>query len=108
MDILHPPIIERIKKLAKTNEAEIIVIDAPLLIETGLNVFVDIVVVVTALEETLIERAVCRGISPEEAKNILKSQMKLCDKIKFADFVIENDGKIEKIKEGVEKIWQSL
>ena len=107
-NIVHPPIIEKIKKLTKKSDTEIVVIDAPLLIEVGLNSFVDIVVVVVSSPETLIKRAVCRGISEFEAKNILKNQMNSSDKVKFADYVIENEGKIEKIKEGVEKIWQSL
>jgi dephospho-CoA kinase len=66
------------------------------------------VVVVTAGYETQIKRAQDRGISEEEAGNIIDNQMPLSEKVKFADYVIDNDGDMEAIKEGVDKIWQKM
>ena len=104
--VMHPKIIEIIKKEAESSSREVVVIDAPLLIEAGLHDYVDVVVVVAASEETQVKRALERGLSEEEARRIIKNQMPLEEKKKFADYVIDNDDKKEKVKEGVKKIWQ--
>ena len=107
-EILHPVIISTIEARAKRLETDIVVVDAPLLIETGLNKFVDVVIVVTCEHDLSVRRAIDRGISEEEAENILKNQMSAAEKEKFADYVINNDNSLEVTKEGVEKIWQNL
>jgi len=106
--ILHPEILRRIKEQAERFPEETVVVDAPLLIEARLNDYVDIVVVVTAGYETQTKRAQDRGISEEEAGNIIDNQMPLSEKVKFADYVIDNDGDMEAIKEGVDRIWQRM
>ena len=106
--LMHPAIIRRIKEEASRYPDKVVVLDAPLLIEAGLADYVDVVVVVACSEETQITRAIDRGISREEAQNIIKNQMPLSEKIKLADYVIDNDGKKDKMKEGVEKIWQKI
>lgn len=106
--VLHPGIIRRIKEEVERSENPVIVIDAPLLIEAGLHDYVDIVVVVTAQGATQIERARGRGISKEEARRIIDSQMPLLEKTEYADHIIENDTDMETMKEGVEKIWQKM
>ena len=72
------------------------------------NKFVDVVIVVTCEHDLSVRRAIDRGISEEEAENILKNQMSAAEKEKFADYVINNDNSLEVTKEGVEKIWQNL
>ena len=105
-EVTHPVIIERIKKEVASSPKEVVVIDAPLLIEAGLHDYVDIVVVISSSEETQIKRALERGLTEEEARRIIKNQMPLEEKKKFADYVIDNDEEKEKVKEGVKKIWQ--
>lgn len=107
-EVLHPLIISSIQQQAAQVEGDMIIVDAPLLIETGLKDFVDVIIVVTCGEETSINRAIDRGISREEAENILKNQMPVSEKEKFADYVINSDANLEITKEGVEKIWQNL
>ncbi|MEA3489104.1 MAG: dephospho-CoA kinase [Candidatus Omnitrophota bacterium] len=106
--IIHPVIIQRIKDRIRDLGDSVIVIDAPLLIEAGLNDYVDVVIVVTARVNIQIERAKDRGISEEEARNVLDNQMPLWEKTKFADYIIENDTDLQTIKEGVKKIWQKM
>ncbi|MBD3426145.1 MAG: dephospho-CoA kinase [Candidatus Omnitrophica bacterium] len=104
--IMHPVIIFRIRELVKRSPSDVVVVDAPLLIESGLDEFVDKVVVVTADERTQVKRATDRGMSEEEAKRIMDCQMALSEKTRFADYIIDNSTKIKDIKEGVERIWQ--
>ena len=109
-EIMHPEIIRIIKAAAEQHPERVIVIDAPLLIEAGLNDFVDIVVVVKAGEKTQLKRAMGRGLTQEEAKKIISSQMALSEKERLADFIIDNDvdGEMEKVKKGVEDVWENL
>ena len=106
--IIHPEIIRTIKDEIELIEEGVIVIDAPLLLESGLGEYVDITVVVSSGYEIQVERAINRGISEEEAINIIDNQMPLSEKIKCADYIIDNDGNFDTLKEGVEKIWQRI
>ncbi len=106
--IMHPEIIRRIKEETAGSNSPVVVIDAPLLVETNLHDYVDIVVVVRSSAGTQIKRAKNRGISSEEAKRIIEEQLPLSEKAKFADYVIDNDSGLEKIKKGVEEIWKNV
>ena len=106
--ILHPKIIEeewkKVSRVGEKNPDSLIVINAALLIESGNYKDVDIVVLVSAKEDTMIERMMMRdNFSKEEAMSRLNAQMPIKDKQKYADYVIENDGSLEDLKN---KIWQ--
>ena len=103
--VLHPEVIREVKQQTENSPKEVVVIDAPLLIETELHNFVDTVVVVTASYETQIRRATERGISEEQAKNVIANQLPLTETVELADYIIDNDGDLNKTKEGVDKVW---
>ena len=104
--IMHPAILERIRRIISDTDGGVVVVDAPLLFESGLAGEMDMVVVVSASEKIRTKRAVAKGISEETAREIMASQMSPEEKIKMADHVIINDYEFEKIKEGVKKVWQ--
>lgn len=113
--ITHPHIIAKITeevnnyRVQKDNLAGALVIDAPLLIETGLNKLVDSVWVVFVPEKIQIERLMARdNISREEAQDRINSQMPANEKLKYADFIIDNSGGVFETKQKVESIWKQL
>ncbi|MCM8791565.1 MAG: dephospho-CoA kinase [Candidatus Omnitrophica bacterium] len=109
--ILHPLIIQQIKKEIKrfNPNKNIIVIDAPLLIETGLHKVVDMLVVVKAKRKTQLQRISGRmGLSRKEILRRIDFQMSLKKKIKLADFVIDNNGPITETKKQVDCLWQEI
>lgn len=111
--ILHPRIREemerRIKGIAVKDPDAIIVVDAPLLLEAGLQRDVDLVVVVTSREEQQIERLGDRaGTTPEGARKIIASQMPLEEKMNVADFVIRNEGELEETRKMAREVFQEL
>ncbi len=116
--IMHPRIVEQSRTEARRLVSEepncVVLIDAPLLIEAGSQNTVDVIVVVTALSEIqlqrLLERNVAqnRPLSRAEAQARIDSQMPLSEKIKYADFVIANDGTIEELKQKVDRLWHDL
>lgn len=107
---IHPKvkkeIIERIKA-RKSGRA--IVIDAPLLIECGLDKKCDYVVVVKASIENQLERARKKlSISKAQIRKRLKFQMPLREKISRADFIIDNNGTLRNTEKQARKIWEEL
>ena len=111
--VVHPVIMKRIEERLETIKEEepetIVVIDAALLIETGMYKRYDKLVVVYAGEETQLKRLMARdGMSRDEAQRRIDSQLPLREKIKLADFVIENKGSLKKTKGEVEKVFKIL
>ena len=96
--LIHPEIFKWIDKEASQTNKDVIVIDAPLLIESGLYKNVDYIVVVSADEANQIRII----------KKIISNQYSINEKIKAADFVLKNDQGIDKLKEGVDELWQIL
>jgi len=107
---VHPEIIKIIKGEAKKWKGKkVIVIDAPLLIETGLHKEVDKVVVVTCRIKTQIERLIKRdGLSPREARERVSFQLPLRDKVKLADEVIDGELSLKNLQARVNRIWQEF
>ena len=111
--LIHPEIMERIDDrllaIKEKNPELIVIIDAALIIETGMYEKYDKLIVVCAGEKTQIERILHRDeLSQDEAKKRIHSQLPLRDKIKIADFVIENEGALSKTKEQVEKVFNTI
>ena len=111
-EIVHPPIIERIKAdiARKSSSAgkSIIVIDAALLIELNLTYMVDLVVLVYADENMQMQRLTQRGLSYEDAGRRIKSQMPSHEKTRFADFIIYNNGSLSNTAEQAKEVWRAL
>ncbi len=105
--ILHPAVIGIVKQViqdasARASPPEVLVVDAPLLIEAGMVPMVDVVWVVKVDESTQMERLIARDrLSLDEALSRIRAQMPLQEKIKFADVVIDNSGTIEETERQV-------
>ncbi|MBI5683167.1 MAG: dephospho-CoA kinase [Deltaproteobacteria bacterium] len=109
----HPRIIEEEKKRIRDIQLKIpdavIVVNAALLIETGHYKEMDKIIVVYVDEETQIERLMARdGITEAAARMRLSRQMPLKEKVKFADFVIDNSFSIEKTKDEAAVVFKKM
>lgn len=110
--IAHPALIKEIKRLIKTSNKRIIILDAALIIEAGLRKMVDKLVVVTAGKNQQIARGRKRpGFKRGQIRMRLKSQISQKEKSRFADFIIDNSGLISKTRKQVleirRKLWKS-
>ncbi len=85
-----------------------IIKDIPLLFEVTRPVFVDKVIVVYASQETQLRRLQEKGIDRRDAQRRIESQLPLEEKVKSADFVIDNDGSLEYTRRQVEDIYTLL
>ncbi len=108
--ITHPEIIREIEhELGERSSEDLIVLDAPLLIEAGLCDVVDEVWLVSVTAENQLERLCKRdGISSEEAKKRINSQMPLKEKEKYAHLIIDNNGTWEETGAFMEDILKKI
>jgi len=110
--IVHPEVFKEDERI--TNEIKnldsgaLIIKDIPLLFEVARHIVVDKIIVVSASEQTQLMRLKEKGMSRDDAQNRIKSQLPLEEKVKSADFVINNDGPLEETKKQVEEIYSLL
>jgi dephospho-CoA kinase len=89
----------------------VVVVDAPLLVETGGRdrVGMQALVVVAAEQSQQIERVVARGgMTAEEAAAVIAAQAPAERKLAAADYVLDNRGGPADLEAGVETLWAEL
>jgi len=111
--IVHPAVIQRQKEWLEQVEAEdpraIAMVDAALMIEVGTYRNYDKVIVVMCSPEIQRQRLRARStLSEEEIESRIRSQMPMEEKVKYADFVIDNSGTIEQTREQVGLVYGQL
>ena len=93
--ILHPLVRQHRDQFLQDQRAlgrQIVVLDVPLLFETGGDTSCDYVIVVYAAEDTIRQRALSRpGMTEEKLAGILATQMPAFEKCQRADFVLNTD-----------------
>lgn len=108
--IVHPFVIGKIKDSIKRKAPEeVIIIDAPLLIEADLTGIIDKLIVVKTGRTTQLLRCMKKKkLKREEAVSRIKNQMPLSKKIRMADYVINNGGTLQETRKQVDKIWRKI
>jgi dephospho-CoA kinase len=93
--ILHPLVRQHRDKFLQDQQRlgrQIVVLDVPLLYETGGDRLCDYVIVVFAGEDTIRQRALSRpGMTAEKLSGILATQMPASEKCQRADFVLDTE-----------------
>lgn len=101
--------ISRVTEIANSRPDAIITAAVPLLIEVNMQGLFDRIIVVHIPHGDQVERLMKRdGISREHSLNILNAQLPIEDKLKFADYVIDNENSFENTREQAEELWQNL
>ncbi len=117
MAILNSIVHSRVRKLfqvrshylAKKYPSRIQVWDVPLLFEAGMQSAVDVVVVVASSEGNQLARLNQRnGLSRDEGLARVRSQLPMEQKIKAADYVLDNNGTEEELQKQVDFLWDTL
>jgi dephospho-CoA kinase len=110
--IVHPEVFkedQRITAEIRSLDGDAVVIkDIPLLHEAAGHTEFDKVIVVCASLGTRLQRLEERGMSRDDARRRIESQLPIEEKARSADFVIDNDGPPEDTKRQVEAIYSSL
>lgn len=115
--ITHPAIRDRIGVLLEAHAAaeadepdeRVVVLDHPLLVETGLADELDVVVVVTAPEELRVQRLVeGRGVDPDDARARMRQQADDATREAAATHVVRNDDDEATLRTRVRAVWATL
>ena len=87
--------------------ADVVVLDAAVLIEAGWTDLTDEVWVTTAPEAHVIQRLQSRNnLTEEQVRARIGSQMPTEERGKHAHAVVENDGNLEELRGKVEALWK--
>ena len=111
--VIHPYIYNSIddyfNDVLKDDKFDIFIVDGALIFESGYDVHMDYIVVVTALLKNRMERALARQtLSREEILKRIELQWPEEEKVNLADFVIHNDGSEEDLKKNVKSLIEKL
>lgn len=104
--IVHPAVIENMINtvgMLEEKGEKLIFVESALTYEAGLEDGFDYIVVADAPEDVCIERVKARsGLSGEQIRQRMASQMPQKEKVSHADFVIDNSGSYDRLKQAVE------
>lgn len=111
--IMHPEIIASVKaKLAQMEmmyPQDVAVVDAALLIETGMADMFDEVWLVRADDDTRLSRLMGRdSVSAEQARLRMAAQMPEREKARFASDIIDNNGDWDETRAQIDALWRRL
>ena len=108
--IAHPRIYakieERIAEL-KGESHSVVVVEAALLIEANWTPLVDEVWVVVSQQQNVIDRLRNRHMDDASIRARISAQMTQSERTKRGDVVIDNDGNLAELAQGVADLWAS-
>ncbi|MEP1470674.1 MAG: dephospho-CoA kinase [Halieaceae bacterium] len=107
--LTHPLIGQEIFDQLSAATSEYTILSSPLLLETTQKSLTDLVVVVDVPEEVQLERTMARDDNDEaQVKRIMAAQMPRSERLRKADFVIDNSGSIISLDDQVKKLHRKF
>jgi dephospho-CoA kinase len=111
--IVHPAVIEQIsghiQELEQDRPNTVVIVDVPLLIETGIYRDMREIILVYVPERVQIERLMDRdGLSRKDALARVRSQMSIEEKKAYASIIIDNRDIREKTRERTLEVFREL
>ena len=108
-EIIHPYVIDELKKGIQETKEPIIFLDIPLLYETHLEYLCDQILVVYVNEDIQAERLMKRNhIDRQSALHLMQQQISIEKKKELADYVIDNSKGLDELYENIEKVLKEL
>ena len=111
--IVHPRLIERLQyytnKISEPDPDSILVVEAALIYEVGVESWFEKIVAAWCRPEQQVERLKQDlGLSEEEARQRISSQMPSQEKRRRADYLIDCSGNLDQTRHQVEKLHRTL
>lgn len=115
--IVHPAVIrsqnEWMEEMGRQNSRAVAIVEAALILEAGAAETFDRLIVVTCNDEQRIARFAARhklglDVARKEVERRMAAQLPEAQKIKAADYVIDNSGTLEQTREQVRQVWEKL
>lgn len=111
--LIHPLVIAEEARMIEEEGGSpsvdrIVIVEAALLLESGGRVRYDHIIVVDLDPETQLDRAVARGMERDEARRRIARQMSREDRLRLADYVIDNSGTPEDAEVQTRAVYSKL
>ncbi|MGZ7080656.1 MAG: dephospho-CoA kinase [Thermoanaerobaculia bacterium] len=112
--LIHPLVLDEERRIMDAervrfpNRDRIFIVEGTLLLETGGRERYDKIIVVDTDPKTQIERAVKRGMDRGDAERRLARQMPREQRLKMADYVIDNSGNMHTAEVETHRVWEKL
>ena len=108
--IVHPATFELARWEMSQSQADIIILEAIKLLESGrIITLCDEIWVVTSRPTTQMKRLTdVRGMDEAEARNRMGAQSSQAEKVAKADHVIDNDGTLDELNTQLDRLWDSV
>ena len=107
--IMHPLMAGMVQERVDTYRdegAEVVVVEAALLFEAGWNSLVEEVWVTDSPVDVVVQRLAQRnGMSEDEARKRVSSQMSRKERLGRANFVIDNSADVEAMQRAINELW---
>jgi len=115
--IVHPAVLrsqeEWMEEIGRQDPHAVAIVEAALILEAGAAKRFDRLIVVTCNDEQRIARFAARqklalDAARKEVERRMAAQIPEAEKIKSADYVIDNSGSLDRTREQVREVWQHL
>jgi dephospho-CoA kinase len=111
--LIHPIVVAEEGRLIAAKEERgdgdrIVIVEATLLIEAGGKDRYDRIVIVDVDPETQLARAIARGLTPEDAARRIAHQMSREERLRYADYVIDNSGDPNAAEAETKRVFEAL
>jgi dephospho-CoA kinase len=107
-EIIKPKLLKKLKGTIESSHEKIVVVDGALIFEWRIENWFDYIILLISTLEDKKKRLRAKGLSEEIIMGRLNSQGDSDKFVKFADFIIENDGDLESLKNNAEWVWDKL
>ncbi|MCG2712438.1 MAG: dephospho-CoA kinase [Candidatus Omnitrophica bacterium] len=111
--VIHPWVFayirEKIEKIEKNKAVKAVIIEAVMLIESGLYKDMDKILVVRSTAAQQISRATLeRRMTQAQVKQRMRFQLGFTQKSRYADYIIDNRGALKDTEKKAKKIWELI
>lgn len=106
--IAHPYVFRRLREEIARAKKRVIVLEIPLLFETGADKKCCVTIAVVSDLKTIIKRLRKKGFSKKEILARINAQLSQREKKSRADFIIRNAGSFEQLKKQTQAVWRKI
>jgi dephospho-CoA kinase len=115
--IVHPAVIraqeEWMEEIGRSDSRAVAIVEAALIIEAGAAKRFNRLIVVTCSDDQRIARFAARQkldleAARKEVERRMAAQLSESEKVKVADYVIDNSGSLDQTREQVQSVWSKL
>jgi len=106
--LIHPIVLDEADRRIKSIADGIMIVEATLLIESGAVPRYDKLVVVDVDPATQMARGTARGMSQEQMARRIAHQLPREERLRYADYVIENDGDLGAAEARTREVYEAL